>query len=77
MKNKILFVTSIAAVVGLLAISVEHGGLLRVSKDTSTAVNTQERSVDIDKLYSLKALLDAGAITQEEFEEKKRQMIDT
>ena len=75
--NDIAFVTSIAAVVGLLAISVEHGGLLRVSKDTSTAVNTQERSVDIDKLYSLKALLDAGAITQEEFEEKKRQMIDT
>lgn len=76
--NDIAFVTSIAALVGLLAISVEHGGLIRtVSKDTSTAVNTQERSFDIDKLYSLKALLDAGAITQEEFDEKKRQMIDT
>lgn len=76
--NDIAFVTSIAALLGLLAISVEHGGLIRtVSKDTSAAVNTRERSLDIDKLYSLKALLDAGAITQEDFEEKKRQMIDT
>ncbi|MBR4240853.1 MAG: SHOCT domain-containing protein, partial [Eubacterium sp.] len=43
-------------------------------KDSKGSINCQKKS--IDDIYKYKELLDMGAITQEEFDQKKKELLD-
>lgn len=54
--------------------------VLRLQKQTQEEAQSkaaqQEETENLDRLKKLKELLDIGAITNEEFEQKKRQLLD-
>ena len=45
-------------------------------KQQDSEFNDDQLNIDIDQLSKLKNLLDEGAITQEEFEAKKKQILN-
>ena len=48
----------------------------RQDNTTNTEIKAETPNSDIDALIKLKSLLDQGIITQEEFDAKKKQLLD-
>jgi hypothetical protein len=70
----------IISLLGLIASLASYFFLgLYLEAKPKTVKRTNQQSADnkssIEKLSSLKALLDKGIITQEEFEEKKKELL--
>lgn len=68
---------SIVMIIFMLAVIIVVGVASSKKKPTQTHTEANKTPYNnIDKLTKLKELLDAGAITQEEFDQKKREILN-
>ena len=63
-------------IAGLLFLELWAVNFKAPSKETSGHNSTHNKGTEADRLLKLKELLDSGAITQEEYESKKKQILN-
>lgn len=74
-----VFIAAGAMFTGLACESLQNRTMLNVAAPIQNSNTFQQGTLEddkVEKLLSLKSFLDKGIITQEEFEEKKKQLLD-
>ena len=75
-NNSIIYtVSNIIMIAGFLFLELWAVNYKTPSKGTSGHIPTRNKGTEADRLLKLKELLDSGAITQEEYESKKKQIL--
>lgn len=76
-NNSIIYtVSNIIMIAGFLFLELWAVNYKTPSKETSGHIPTRNKGTEADRLLKLKELLDSGAITQEEYESKKKQLLN-
>ena len=78
LNNKITLVYTVSDIImiaGLLFLELWAVNFKAPSKETSGHNSTHNKGTEADRLLKLKELLDSGAITQAEYESKKKQIL--
>ncbi len=73
--NTAYIISDVFMISGFLFLELWAVNYKTPSKETSGHIPTRNKGTEADRLLKLKELLDSGAITQEEYESKKKQIL--